>query len=224
LIHINPENIRGLPEFCPQDEKNCIACERCVAICPGLAVTLVDYRKDPKKPMVSIPLEFSKHYVSTEDLVPVTDIDGKVLGHYPIRSTRVLHQYPRTLIVRVQVPAEIATLVSGIQVVAGWSPSEENAGLYQGENGQENILCRCEHVSADAIRALIREGVRDINQIKAATKATMGSCGGKTCISLIKQIFREEGVLLSEVTDPVQRPVFVEMPLEILAKNQQEED
>ena len=224
LIHINPENIRGLPEFCPQDEKNCIACERCVAICPGLAVTLVDYRKDPKKPMVSIPLEFSKHYVSTEDLVPVTDIDGKVLGHYPVKSTRVLRQYPRTLIVRVQVPVEIATLVSGIQVVAGWSPSEENAGLYQGENRQENILCHCEHVSGDAIRALIREGVRDINQIKAATKATMGSCGGKTCISLIKQIFREEGVLLSEVTDPVQRPVFVEMPLEILAKNQQEED
>jgi NAD(P)H-nitrite reductase large subunit len=69
---------------------------------------------------------------------------------------------------------------------------------------------------------LVRNGVRDINQIKAATKATMGSCGGKTCLSLIKKIFREEGVLLADVTDPTQRPVFVEMPLETLAKNQQE--
>jgi len=64
--------------------------------------------------------------------------------------------------------------------------------------------------------------IRDINQIKAATKATMGSCGGKTCLSLIKKVFREEGVSLDEVTDPTRRPVFVEVPLETLAKNHQE--
>jgi len=71
---------------------------------------------------------------------------------------------------------------------------------------------------------LIRNGVRDINQIKAVTKATMGACGGKTCLSLIKQIFKEEGVPLEEITDAVKRPVFVEIPLQILANNQQEND
>ena len=30
--------------------KACIGCEKCVTICPGLAVTLVDYRKDPDQP------------------------------------------------------------------------------------------------------------------------------------------------------------------------------
>jgi Fe-S-cluster-containing hydrogenase component 2 len=57
LIQIDPDDIRHLPEFCELDEKNCIACERCVAICPGLAVTLVDFRHDPERPTVSIPLE-----------------------------------------------------------------------------------------------------------------------------------------------------------------------
>jgi hypothetical protein len=52
----------------------------------------------------------------------------------------------------------------------------------------------------------------------------MGSCGGKTCLPLIKKIFREEGVPLEEITDLTLRPVFVELPLETLAKNQQEED
>jgi NAD(P)H-nitrite reductase large subunit len=94
--------------------------------------------------------------------------------------------------------------------------------LYINETEQENIVCRCEHVSADTIRDLIRSGVRDINQIKAVTKATMGACGGKTCLSLIKKIFREEGIPINEVTDPTQRPVFVEIPIETLANNRQE--
>ena len=127
------------------------------------------------------------------------------------------------LIVQVQVPADIATQVTGIQLNAGWSTSPVESDQYLETTEQDTIICRCEHVTAGEIRALIRSGVRDINQLKAATKATMGSCGGKTCLQLIKKIFREEGISLDEVTTPVQRPVFVEVPLEVIAKNFQEE-
>jgi len=223
LIRITPDDIRNLPEFCTYDEKNCIACERCVAICPGLAITLVDFRKSHNSPVVSIPMEFSKQHLPVGDQVPVTDIDGNILGKYPVISTRQLRQFPRTLIVRVQVPAKIATIVSGIQLHAGWNEEVTQTDQYLEETEQETIICRCEHISADDIRSLVRHGVRDINQIKAVTKATMGSCGGKTCLALIKKIFREEGIPINEVTDPTQRPVFVEIPLETLARNQQEE-
>jgi hypothetical protein len=37
------------------------------------------------------------------------------------------------------------------------------------------------------------------------------------------KIFREEGIPEEEITPPTQRPVFVEVPLETIAKNQQEE-
>ena len=57
----------------------------------------------------------------------------------------------------------------------------------------------------------------DMNEIKAITRAGMGACGGKTCGSLIKRAFRELGVPLSEVTENVARPVFVEVPLGVLA-------
>ncbi len=222
LIRIDHSDIRALPEFCPTDEKNCIACERCVAVCPGLAITLVDFRKDRAFPTVSIPLEFSNRFVAEGDKVAVTDIDGQILGEFPVLKIRTIRQFSSTLIVRVKVPAEIATKVSGIQLIAGWHTTPEIADHFQEKTEQETIICRCEHITADEIRSLIRGGVRDINQIKAATKATMGSCGGKTCLSLIKKIFREEGVSLEEVTDPPQRPVFVEMPISILAKNYQE--
>jgi len=222
LIRIDPDDIRGLPEFCTLDGKNCIACERCVAICPGLAITLVDFRKDPHYPIVSIPLEFPQKYIHVGDKVQVTDIDGNVLANVPVTHIRTLRQFSHTRIVRVQAPASVATKISGIQLVAGWNQPERTPDQYTAETEQENIICRCEHISAEAIRVLIRNGTRDINQIKAVTKATMGACGGKTCLSLIKKIFREEGVPIKEVVDPTQRPVFVELPIETLADNRQE--
>jgi NAD(P)H-nitrite reductase large subunit len=79
------------------------------------------------------------------------------------------------------------------------------------------IVCRCERVTAGAIRALVRQGYRDLNEIKAATRAGMGACGGKTCIPLIHHIYREEGIPQSEVADHVQRPIFVEVPLGVFA-------
>ncbi|MDY6846244.1 MAG: FAD-dependent oxidoreductase, partial [Chloroflexota bacterium] len=222
LIQINPKDIRGLPEFCSLDGKNCIACERCVAICPGLAITLVDFREDPQRPIVSIPLEFPTNYLKIGDQVPVTDVDGNILAKVPVTYMRTLRQFSHTLIVRVQAPAGIATKIAGIRLFSGWNQTEETIDQYNQQTQQENIVCRCEHVSADTIRDLVRSGVRDINQIKAVTKATMGACGGKTCISLIKKIFREEGVPINDVTDPTQRPVFVEIPLDTLANHHPE--
>ncbi|HOR18418.1 MAG TPA: FAD-dependent oxidoreductase [Brevefilum sp.] len=223
LIVIDRQDIRGLPTYTVRDEKSCIACERCIAICPGLAITVVDFRKNPDQALVSIPLEFAEQFINAGDLVPLTDIEGNRLGEYPVIRVRTHRQFSHTLIVQVQVPADIATQVTGIQLNAGWSTSPVESDQYLETTEQDTIICRCEHVTAGEIRALIRGGVRDINQLKAATKATMGSCGGKTCLQLIKKIFREEGISLKEVTTPVQRPVFVEVPLEIIAKNFQEE-
>ena len=81
----------------------------------------------------------------------------------------------------------------------------------------DEIVCRCERVTAGEIRALIRKGYRDMNEIKAVTRAQMGACGSKTCTNLILRLFREEGVPLSEVTRNVPRPLFVEVPLGVFA-------
>ena len=45
------DDIRNTPRFIGDElEAQCSGCAQCVTICPGLAVTLVDYRKDPELP------------------------------------------------------------------------------------------------------------------------------------------------------------------------------
>jgi Fe-S-cluster-containing hydrogenase component 2 len=60
---INGDEVMGLPEFVGDA---CDGCEKCVAICPGLAVTLLDYRKDAAQPTVIIPYEFSAKKIKKE--------------------------------------------------------------------------------------------------------------------------------------------------------------
>jgi NAD(P)H-nitrite reductase large subunit len=87
----------------------------------------------------------------------------------------------------------------------------------------DDIVCRCERVKAGEIRARIREGYRDINELKAVTRAGMGACGGKTCTHLIHRIFREMGIPSEEVTEGTSRPLFVEVPLGRFAGARSEE-
>ena len=70
--------------------------------------------------------------------------------------------------------------------------------------------------SAPALAA-IRAGCRDLNQLKALTRAGMGACGSKTCRPMIWRMFKEEGVDLGTVTDRVDRPLFVEVPIGVFA-------
>mgnify|MGYP006311448623 FL=1 len=50
----------------------------------------------------------------------------------------------------------------------------------------------------------------------------MGACGGKTCTSLVLRLFHEAGIPLDEVTEGTQRPLFVEVPLEVFAGKEEE--
>ncbi len=208
-IKIEGDDILGVPTF---DESACIACEQCVAVCPGLAVTLVDYRKkDEQGVLVSIPFEFPKTTIKEGDMVTVLDTLGKVLGHVPVAKVRAPKFADHALLVKVRAPAEIAKRIAGIQVQEPWvtQAMEENVARID----DDDVVCRCERVTAGEIRRHIREGVRDLNHLKALTRAGMGACGGKTCPSLVARIFREEGVPMPQVTPLTQRPVFMEVPL-----------
>ncbi|MCX7648801.1 MAG: (2Fe-2S)-binding protein, partial [Elusimicrobiales bacterium] len=81
----------------------------------------------------------------------------------------------------------------------------------------EIVVCRCERVSLGEIRKWIRKGVRDLNQLKALTRAGMGACGSKTCGSLLLSIMRSEGVKIEEITDLTKRPLFIEIELKSFA-------
>ncbi len=216
LIRIDPGDIRKPPTFVVEEGgKGCSGCERCVTICPGLAITLVDYRQDAEFPTVTLPYEFARERLQVGDVVTVLDMAGNPLGDVEVTAVREVKANDRTVTVKVRAPKAYAKEIAGLRV----QPEEVGKPLarYVERMADDEIVCRCERVTAGEIRALIRQGCLDLSEIKAVTRAGMGACGAKTCTALIHRLFREEGVPSGAVVDQPKRPLFVEVPLGILA-------
>ena len=213
-IKTERDEITGLPYII--DVSMCKGCMNCVFICPGLAATLVDYRKDAEHPILTLPYEIWREKVEVGEKVPITDVNGAILGYYPVETAiSNKKKYPGTLLVQVRVKKNVAKKAAGIWVQ---EKQVEPSLVYEKElPPDEAIVCRCERITAGEIRAAIREGVRDMNQLKALTRAGMGACGSKTCRPMIWRIFDEEGIDMGKVTDRTDRPLYVEVPLGILA-------
>jgi sarcosine oxidase subunit alpha len=215
LIRIDEADIRKLPDFIgEQVGKACIGCEKCVTVCPGLAVTLVDYRKD-EEATVTIAYEFLRESIEVGDLVTVLDAEGQALGNVEVVGVRAVKAFDRTIAVKVRAPREYAKRIAGIliQEPSVTRPMDQ----YVQRIADDTIVCRCERVTAAEIRALIRQGYRDINEIKAVSRAGMGACGAKTCTDLIHRLFHDEGIPEAEIVDQTVRPLFIEVPLGVFA-------
>ena len=206
-IFMKGDPIMDLPVY----EGKCIGCGKCVAICPGLAITLVDYRKDPEFPFVTLAYEVSNHKVEKGELVECVDIDGNFLEKCEIIDIKESQLTDKTQLIKLKVPKKVAKKIVSFKIQSGIvsKPLPEISD----EIADDEMVCLCERVTADEVRNLIRKGITDMNQIKALTRAGMGPCGAKSCDNLIKQIFREQKIPLVEIELNTRRPVFVEVPL-----------
>ncbi|MFX0035927.1 MAG: FAD-dependent oxidoreductase [Candidatus Hermodarchaeota archaeon] len=210
--------ITQLPYF--KGEQDCIGCGKCVAVCPGLAVVLIDYRKDKENPLVTFPFELTEQKLEKGQEIFVVSND-KELGKYIIHRTRILKEFQKTQLITIKLPSEVAKKAVAIKLYK--TKLIEPTDIYQKSfTDDEIIICRCERVSIGEIRKWIRSGVRDFNELKALTKVGMGACGGKTCTPLIEKIFREEGVSIDEITPGTKRPLFIEVPMGIFANARDE--
>jgi bacterioferritin-associated ferredoxin len=214
LIYIDKSDIRQVPRFIGNSYA-CGVCEMCVAGCPGLAITLVDYRSNPDLPFVSIPYEFTRETLKLKDMVMGLDTEGRELGMLEVVSTHTIARNDRTLVVQVQAPRNIARQIAGIRIQE--PIITEPLNHYIEHITDDTIICRCERVTAGEIRELIRQGYRDLNELKIVTRAGSGACGAKTCNTMIHRLFGEEGVPQGEISDHTKRPIFVEVPIGIFA-------
>ncbi len=211
-IVIEKGEILGVPSYVSED---CIACEKCVAICPGLAITLVRPKEESDVMEVVVPYEFNGKNLAPGDVVTVLDLEGKVLGNVNVLQMRAPKFADHAYLVRLEAPSAIALRIAGIRIQDPWVSEAMNEAVQRVDD--DEVVCRCERVTAGDIRTHIRAGVRDLNHLKALTRCGMGACGGKTCPSLIKRLFREEGIPLAEVTDFTLRPLMMEAPLGVFA-------
>ncbi|MBN1296240.1 FAD-dependent oxidoreductase [bacterium] len=207
-IHLDGDPIMGIPEY----QGQCTGCGMCVAICPGLAITLVDYRSDPEYPNVTMAYEISNHRIREDDSVLGVDIDGGVLGEFKVTAIR-RHRKTHTYLVALRVPREVAKRVVSFRIQDSDVTRPMEKPVIPVGKDDDIMVCLCERVTAGDVRALIKKGVHDINMIKAITRAGMGPCGSKNCDAMIRQIFRQEGVPISDIVAGTRRPLFVEVPL-----------
>ena len=210
LIHIDNHDIRNLPFF-RESTRGCSSCLNCVAGCPGLAITLVDYRTDSGYAIVSLPFELNHNLVNMGDDIILSDSQSESLGKAKIFSIIDKKAFNSTKVLQVKVPKEIAELVAGYSIQEP-SPFIVNNTAYHNFS-DDAIICRCERVTAGEIRDLIHKGYRDLNEIKTITRAGMGACGGKTCQPLISQLFIQEGIPPGDIIPQTNRPLFIEVPL-----------
>jgi bacterioferritin-associated ferredoxin len=69
------------------------------------------------------------------------------------------------------------------------------------------IVCRCEDLTLQDIRAVIAAGATTIEEIKRLTRCGMGPCQGRTCRQVVAgEIARATGVPLEQVALPTFRP------------------
>lgn len=215
LIVTQGHPIMGIPEY----TGGCVGCRKCVAVCPGLAITMVDYRKNADLPTVTIPWEFHDDLLKSGQEVEVMDWEGDSLGTGRVLRVRPAPGYPGTRLMDLQVPATIANSVAGVRVqkVSLTLPMDEPLETLVPDDA---VVCRCERVTAGEIKALLRQGVRDMNQLKALTRAGFGACGGKTCRTIIESLIRAEGIPMEEITGFTERPLFAEVELGFFAEGE----
>jgi thioredoxin reductase/Fe-S-cluster-containing hydrogenase component 2/bacterioferritin-associated ferredoxin len=217
-IQLENDPLLGLPRY----KGRCIGCAKCVLICPGLAITLVDYRRDKENPIVTVPYEMSHVPLAVGSKVKAVDIDANPLGEFEVAAVQQ-NRENLTRLVRLRVPRALAKRVVAFRVQDADAtrplPDQEIAAA----GDDKAMACLCERVSAAEVRRLIRSGITDINQIKAVTRAGMGACGGKSCDTLIRSVFRQEGIDPGRIVPGTKRPLFVEVPLGTLAGSKEGE-
>ncbi|MEA1972100.1 MAG: FAD-dependent oxidoreductase [Candidatus Cloacimonadota bacterium] len=207
-INMIGDPIMGLPNY----EGKCIGCGKCLTICPGLAITLVDYREDENNPIVTLPYELNNFKIEVGDLVKAVDIDGNILDELPIVKI-IENKNNRMQLVKIQSPKNIAKKIASFQVQKNEISKPQSEVIVEKRLEDNQYVCLCERVKVSDVRKLVRDGITDMNQIKAITRLGMGACGAKTCENLAMQIMREEGVEPSKVVLNKRRPVFVEIPI-----------
>ncbi|MFZ5943878.1 MAG: (2Fe-2S)-binding protein [Bacillota bacterium] len=80
------------------------------------------------------------------------------------------------------------------------------------------MVCRCEDVTLNDIRELIKQGYRTLDEIKRVSRAGMGPCQGRTCRMIIAQeLAKAYGVSVEEVLMPTFRPPVKPIKLGLLA-------
>lgn len=81
------------------------------------------------------------------------------------------------------------------------------------------VVCRCEEVTEEEIRQVIREGHETLEAVKRVLRTGMGHCQGRGCLRTIARMIEQEtGRPVADQRWPRPRPPLKPLPVGMLAK------
>ncbi len=160
-------------------EDLCRGCGICLAVCPGLAIRLLQMDNGNNRAIVAFPYEY--HPLPQKgDLVTVVNMEGLPLGQGTVTRLQKPIKNDPTQLVFVEVDPSIAQEVRSME------------RLKDNDLEEELIICRCEEVTRKEILNAIQKGDHSLDAVKRRTRAGMGLCQGKSCSKLVSRMICEQ--------------------------------
>ncbi|MFO7638078.1 MAG: (2Fe-2S)-binding protein [bacterium] len=86
------------------------------------------------------------------------------------------------------------------------------------------VVCRCEDVTEEEIRQVVRQGYDSLEAVKRALRTGMGHCQGRGCLRTIARLIEEEtGRPAADQQWPRSRPPLKPLPLGMLGDAESDE-
>jgi NADPH-dependent 2,4-dienoyl-CoA reductase/sulfur reductase-like enzyme/Pyruvate/2-oxoacid:ferredoxin oxidoreductase delta subunit/bacterioferritin-associated ferredoxin len=137
MIKLRGSSIKALPSF---DGDDCLGCARCVVVCPGLAILLVDERYDPEKKhaLITMPIEIENVEYNINDTLETVGRGGEVVGTGRLIAFRKSPWQNRRTLILLEVPYGHRLAVSGVRLKKNPAQNhpENSSGCYN-KNSEE---------------------------------------------------------------------------------------
>jgi len=173
------------------DYDRCTGCSLCALACPGQAIFIIDETYSKTDTLIKIPYEFSP-LPNKGDVVIGLNRQGKEVCNVTVIDIFNPKMGDNTPLVAIKVPKEWATEIRFFkQRKENWDCECDKEKATPTAN-KEKYVCRCEEITEEQIKKLIKDGHTSLNEIKIASRAGMGACQGRTCRQLIMGIISKE--------------------------------
>lgn len=91
-------------------------------------------------------------------------------------------------------------------------------------NDKKTIVCRCEDISMEEIRELIKKGYKSVDEIKRISRCGMGPCQSRTCRdTVLREIAKAEGKDISELKVSTFRPPVKPIKLGLIDRGEKDD-
>jgi len=178
------KEINQQPDY---DPDKCIGCGKCLSVCPGRAILLIQYNYSDSTSKVTLPFEFSPE-PKKNDEVELLSKSGELVCKGKVLDTKFFNDKDKCSMVDVEVPKDKAFSIRSIRLF----PKQAFETFNIKKDTKDDVyVCRCEEITEDTIIDLIKKGYTTINEIKRITRLGMGPCRGNQCRSVVENLLKK---------------------------------